>query len=820
MLLSLNWLREFVPYMGSAEELGERLTMLGLELDGISRPFEAVNDMVIGFVTECENHPDSDHLHVCKVDVGTEVLDIVCGAPNVAKGQYVVVAPVGSRMPDGMLIKKAKLRGQTSNGMICSERELGLSDDHTGIMVLQELLSGPFTPGSNALDVLGLDREILDISVTPNRADCLSVLGLAREAALAFNLPLTLPKPDYTGVDTSGTAMHNFKIELESGDVCPLYMLQCVEGVKIGRSPASLRWRLRACGLRAISNAVDVTNYVMMELGQPLHSFDFAKVRGGVVKVALAKDGEKLVTLDGQERTLTARDITIRDAERAIGLGGVMGGANSETDASSSALVLESAVFNPSLIRKTARRLDLVSDAAYRFERGVDQNLSAYALERAAIMVARLCNGKMAKAPLKQEPRPWQAPRLSLRQDRACSLIGVELDASFCEKTLQAVGCEATIASEGGKTSWRVTPPSYRRDLEREADLIEELARVYGVDRVPETIPAFARDLSRAGLPLPKHKFLAQVKNWAAGIGLNEAVNYSFVSHSDLDFLGLPKDGRVSIRNPLTSEQDVLRPVLAPGLLNTLRNNLSQGCTGLRMFEIANGFSVDEHADMSLTGPQSKSGVKEKALLGVMFYGDRFSSAWPQAKEAADYTDLKGVVYALLQHLFPGIADEALRFAFPPQPVSWFAPCVGLHLDTTFIGLLGRVKPELADRYHARQDVWLAELDLDALYVLYLKRSVRFKALPAFPPVRRDITVIAGKGLQVADILAAIKESKPANLVDTQMIDFYQPEKSENRNLTFRLTFRHPEKTLQDADVDKARDKVARFLQEKLGVKI
>lgn len=435
MLLSLKWLREFVPYEGTAEELGEKLTMLGLELDELVRPYRDLEELVVGRVLECGRHPDSDHLSICKVDVGSEVLDIVCGAPNVARGQYVVVAPVGSTLPGGLKIKKAKLRGQPSHGMICSERELGLSDDHSGILVLDELLEeeprAALKPGQKAVEAMNLDTEVLDVGLTPNRPDCLSVLGFAREVAMTWNLPLSLPRLDREGVDCGSTALDGLKLKVESGEVSPLYMLQAVEDVKVGRAPAWMRWRLNAVGLRSISNIVDVTNYVMMELGQPLHSFDFGKVRGGRVGVALAGEGEELVTLDGRKRRLKARDITIRDAEGPIGLAGVMGGENTEIDDASTAVMLESAVFNPSNIRFTSKRLDLPSDAAYRFERGVDQGLTAFALERAALLIARLGQGRMAASPLSLELKPVKAPRITLRQARAEALVGVPLNPLF-----------------------------------------------------------------------------------------------------------------------------------------------------------------------------------------------------------------------------------------------------------------------------------------------------------------------------------------------------------------------------------------------------
>lgn len=810
MLLSLNWLREFVPYQGTAEELGEKLTMLGLELDELIRPYKDLEDLVIGHVLECGRHPDADKLSVCKVDVGSEILDIVCGAPNVAKGQYVVVAPVGATLPGGLTIKKAKLRGQPSNGMICSERELGLSEDHSGIMVLEDLLAGPFTPGQKALEAMQLDTEVLDIAITPNRPDCLSVLGLAREVALAWNLPLSMPKIDKSNIKTSSKALDALKLEVQNGEVAQLYMLQAIAGARTAKSPAWMRWRLNACGVRSISNIVDVTNYVMLELGQPLHSFDFDKVQGGKICVALAEEGEKFVSLDGQERILKARDITIRDAEKAIGLGGVMGGENSEIDDVSHTVLLESAVFNPSNIRFTSKRLDLHSDAAYRFERGVDQAMTAFALERAAVLIASLSGGNMAAEALKKELSPVNLPQIKLRQSRASALVGVQFDAAFCRDTLSSLGCQLVeSAQKKDGYIWNVTPPSWRGDLTREADLIEELARVYGVDRIPESLPRISHNMANAKPGLPKHKFSMLVKKWAAGLGLNEAVNYSFVGHKDLDFFGLPKAERISIMNPLSSEQDVLRTVLAPGLMSTLRNNLAHGEDSLRIFEVASSFHQD-------SGSPFGTGVREDSRLGIMLYGKRFASFWPHEAEDMDYLDLKGFVEHLFAHLHLG--KPGFRTAQSALP--WLSPSVEILLNGQILGTLGRIKPNMADAYHAKKDVWMAELMLDQLYILHEKGKIAFQALPVYPPVRRDITVAAPLKLESDEILAAIREVRPQHLVEAGLVDLYLPKSGEERNLTYRLTFRHPDRTLQDNEVDKERDKVAKFLVEKMPVRI
>ena len=807
MLLSLNWLREFTPYAGTAQELGDKLTMLGLELEDIVRPYEGIRDIVVGHVLTCAPHPESDHLSVCTVDAGKAaegVLDIVCGAPNVAAGQKVPVALVGTTMPGGLVIKKAKLRGAPSHGMICSERELGLSDDHSGIMVLDA--AAPV--GERLIDVLKLDTELLEIGVTPNRADALSVLGLAREVALACDLPLTMPSFDLNeqGADWTGA----YPVSIADPALCSLYQLRLIENVAIKPSPAVVRYRLQAVGVRPISNIVDVTNYVMMELGQPLHAFDRDRVEGGII-VSPAVAGEKLVTLDGQERLLEPGDLLIRDHAKPVALAGVMGGANSEMTDGSRHVLLESAVFRPGTVRRTGRRLGLSSEASYRFERGVDQGGATFALNRAAAMMADLSGGTVRAGISGQEPAPWTAPVVRFRCRRAASLLGLapeEVSPAFCSHTLEKLGC--TLAPEtkdaGDPDAFRVETPSWRQDLTREADLVEEVGRVYGLDRLPETLPAVERPLDRAGEPESRHAFLFRVRHWGSGLGLNEVINYSFTGHADLDRLALGKEDRIDILNPLSEELNVLRTALAPGLLNNVRTNIAHGAAGLRLFEVASTFQADTNCETT---------ARETTRIAFALYGARHDTIWAWGDADADYPELRGVI------------EHFLAFLHLPAPVCttvnehpYLQPCVRFSVDGQEVGFGGRLNPRTADAYHARKPLWLAELDLDLLYRMQAGKKPRFAALPVYPPVRRDITVIMPRALSVASVLERIQGMKIATLEDACLIDLFEPEDREERNATYRLTFRHAERTLKDVEVDKERDAIANALVAGLGVKI
>jgi len=799
MLISLSWLRDFVPYEGSVQDLGDRLTMLGLELEGLHDPFAGIAQVLVGHVLTCAKHPESDHLSVCTVDIGAgEALSIVCGAPNVAQGQKVAVAPVGSTLPGGLEIKKAKLRGVVSLGMICSERELGLSEGHEGILVLPESCR----VGQPLTEALDLERHVLELSVTPNRADCLSVLGVARETALAFNLPLTLPPSQVSesGADANGL----LRIEIADPELCPLYQARILSDVRMGQAPDWLRYRLTAIGLRPISNIVDVTNYVMMELGQPLHAFDRALLAGGVIRVAPASDGMKLTTLDNQERSLLASDLLIWDNEKPVALAGVMGGANTEIGDSTSEVVLECAVFRPGTIRRTARRLGLPSEASYRFERGVDQVGARLAVDRAARLMAEVSGAQVLRGVALSEPKPWATRKHLFRLDRCNDLLGLELTPDFARATLKGMGC---AVDEADPARWQVTTPPWRLDLEREVDLSEELARVYGVDRIPAVLPRVAKSLEAGGGADAEFVFNRKVKAWAAGLGLREAVNYSFVGHKDLDLLGLPNECRISIANPLTEEQNVLRTELAAGLLQNLKHNISQGNTRLRLFEVARIYFEDQ---------DSETRAREHSRLGMLLHGPRFAEDWPWPLEDADYLDVKGLVEGLCGQFKLGCPEFELLDGH-----CFLEPAVAVRLEGEPLGVVGRVRPEIADAHHARREVWLADLDLDRLRALCAARVITFKPLPVFPPVRRDVTLAAPATLHAEAVRRAVLELKPPFLESVDLVNLFTPDPDKDeRNLTFRLTYRHQARTLKDKEVDKEHGRMLEGLLKKLPVRV
>lgn len=798
MLVPISWLREFTPYEGTAEALGQKLTMLGLELEEITKPFAGLADIRVGFVAECIPHPDSDHMHCCKVDLGDgELVDIVCGAPNVAAGLKVAVAPAGAALPDGTRIKKAKLRGQPSNGMICSERELGLSDDHDGILILPESAD----VGHTLIAALDLDTEVLNLSITPNRPDCLSILGIARETAAAFGLPLRVPElPLILDHDNPEISV---PVEIENPDLCWLYSGRVLTGAKIGKSPLKLRYRLHAVGCRAISNIVDVTNYILFECGQPLHSFDLDKVMGQKIFVRNAREGESLVTLDGKERKLTSEDLCICDAERAIGLAGVMGGMNSEITSESANVFLESAVFQPRMIRRTARRLGLQSEASYRFERGIDERRSVWALDRACALMASISGGYARRGFSLAEPKPFIPVRIKYSPEKADALLGVKIAEGSQEEILTGLGM---AVEKGANREWTVIQPSWRPDLTREADVIEEVGRVYGLDQIAPQLPPVHREPGDNLEPSGPYQFAQLVKRWGASIGLHEAINYSFVGEKDQSRLNLAYEKRLRVFNPLSEDQDTLRTSLAPGLLRDLANNLAFGAQTVRLFELGNAFESDAGTE---------TGAREIPLLGILLYGLRFLQRWPHGEEFLDYSDLKGAVENLWVFLHLGEPQVGLEGKHP-----YLQPCVRIGAGERCAGYMGRVKPANAREFNAQKEVWYCELDLELLRLLHEEAIVQFQALPVYPPVRRDITVAARRELRAQEILEKIMLAKIPELEGAVLLDCFDDSRAETRNLTYRLTFRAGDRTLKDAEVDEKRELVAEYLRKELGVRI
>jgi phenylalanyl-tRNA synthetase beta chain len=590
---------------------------------------------------------------------------------------------------------------------------------------------------------------------------------------------------------------------VNDGRFCPLYQAKVADKVAIGTSPAWLRHRLLAMGQRPINTVVDITNYVMLEMGQPLHAFDLDRLAGPNIRVARPESERELTTLDGVARSVGPQDLLIWDAERPIALAGIMGGRDTEVDTGTSRLLLESAVFDPITIRKTARRLGLSSESSYRFERGVDQIGSGLALYRAARLIHRLTGADVLQGVARSAPAPWQPQRITFRPERARGLLALEASDAFCRATLTGLGCGVET---GEGDVWTVTTPSHRHDLHREVDLVEEVARVYGFENTPEDLPRVARSLHGEGKIPSKadDAFQRTVRHWAKGIGLQEVMNYSFVSSADLDALNLPRQSRLELANPLTSEQDTLRPVLAPGLLLSLRLNVDRNSEDLRIFEIARAFELDRSLETT---------SRETTLLGIALHGSRNPRNWPWSGETADFLDLKGLVQNLLSTLHLGPEDWVEQTEHP-----YLDPCAAIRIREEHLGYAGELCAEAARGYDARHPVWLAELDLDLLQGLARRVSASYAPWSRYPPVFRDMTLVAGPDLAFDRIRNQIEAARSSLLNDFMLLDIYQPQEGDNRNITLRMVYRHPERTLQAEEVDSEHGELGNHLLRALPV--
>lgn len=793
MLLSIQWLQEFTPFKGSLEELAQTLTMLGLEVEEQYNPFSHLQGFLVGYVQECHPHPKADKLTLCRVEIGQDhPVDIICGAPNVAPGQLVPVAPVGSVLPSGQKVRKSKIRDVLSSGLICSEKELELSDDHSGIMTLEQGY-----PGQELVQALNLETSVFDIGITPNRADCLSILGIAREVAAYFDLPIYLPSTPLQEGEKYCDSLISLDIQAPEG--CFLYQTRIIKNIKLGPSPDWMRYRLLALGLRPINNIVDITNYVLLELGQPQHAFDYNLLADQCIKVNRAEPDQQFTTLDNQVRSLDENDLLISDGQKPVALAGIMGGANTEIQPETRDVLLECAIFNPAFIQRTSRKLGLSSESSYRFERGVDHPGSELALNRAASLVQRLAGGQLARGITKEEPQPWTPHQVKFRPEKAKNFLFLDVDQEFSHKTLENLGCQIQRSSN---QTWAVIPPSFRLDLSREEDLIEEVGRVYGFEHIPARVPNISRSLPRATSTSEtgqaSYSFLKQIKTWAQGLGFKEAINYSFVGYQEIKNLGLANQDLIFVKNPLTLEQDTLRPALAPGLLQNLRLNIDQDNRDIRFFEVARTYLQDDQSDTK---------AREKNILGLILHGRRTPNFWPWSGQKCDYLEIKGVV----EHCLDNFQLSQMRFDLL-QEHPFLNPAVKVTVSGIDIGFLGQLKEELHSIYHVRNAVWLAELNLDALFKLYRQTKIEYRSWPKFPPVLRDITLIAGPEIKFREIQEVIFQTKIAILEQVNLLDIYQPENSEERNITLRLTYRHPQKTLTDKEVDKKHSELGQTL--------
>ncbi|GAB4255918.1 MAG: phenylalanine--tRNA ligase subunit beta [Deferrisomatales bacterium] len=800
MRVSLNWLRSYVDVDLAPEDLAHRLTMAGLEVSSLEPLGEGIDEVVVGQVAEVGPHPNADRLKLCRVTDGSDTYEIVCGASNMAPGDKVALARVGTRLPGGVKIKKSKIRGQTSWGMMCSERELALGEDHSGILILP-----PDAPlGAPVTEVLDLPDWILEVDLTPNRADCLSVVGVAREVAAITSVALRLPEPRVP--ETGGPVEAETSVEIRAPGLCHRYAARVIRGVRIGPSPGWMRRRLEALGVRSINNVVDVTNYVLLELGHPLHAFDLNRLSGGRIVVQKAREGEVFTTLDGQERVLDAECLMICDAERPVALAGIMGGLNSEVQDDTVDVLLESAYFEPRNIRRTAKKLGLSTEASYRFERGTDIEGLLRALDRCAELVAELAGGTVARGVWDAYPRPHEPVEVVLRLPKVEAVLGVEVPAERAVGHLERLGIQV-LGRDGERV--RVRIPTHRVDLEREIDLIEEVARLEGYEAVPTTLPR----VPMAGEPLPPAARLAdRARDALCACGLREAITYSFVDPGDDDRLGLPEGhplrSKVELANPLSRETGVMRTSLLPGLLRAAGQNLRRQARDVRLFEVGRTFHPQPG------GPLPREVLRAAGVLT----GRREPLGWWHKGEAADFYDAKGVAEQVLEAL--GAAGT--RFEAAPD-LPWLHPGQAARIQGggELLGWLGQVHPLRLESYDLGGPVFAFELDLDAV-ARVAREPGPFTGLARYPAVERDLAIVVDREVAVQAVVDAIASVESPLVRSAVLFDCFEGGRLPpgKVSMAFRVTYRSEERTLTEADVTATEGELLARLQERVGAQL
>ena len=810
MKLPLSWLNEYVKVDDiDPKELAEKLTRAGLQVESIETVGGTpLSDLfVVVDVLESEPHPDSDHLHVCKVSDGVEEFQVVCGAPNMRKGIKTAFAKIGAVVPDGgFKIKKGKLRGVESFGMCCSSRELMLGDNHDGIMEFPETVAA----GTLVRDAVSAEKPetVFDIEVTWNRPDALSVFGLAREFGAVLGREVKLPPVDFAESETDAAA--EVKVVVEDTVKCPRYTARVVESVQDGASPDYIRKRLELCGVRSLGLVVDVTNYVLMELGAPMHAFDHTKLRDRTIVVRTAKDGETIKTLDGVERKLDGEMLVICDTERPNAVAGVMGGEESEIAEGTRTVMLESALFEPSSVKRTATELGLSSESAYRYIRGVDKNIADFASRRAAHLLQKHGNAVIAKGVVDVDNRERFEgedgfefnPRVSLDFDRARKLIGIDIPAERMVAIIESLGMKAVSRSEEACV---FAVPSWRWDMTLEADLVEEIARLYGLDNIPDTMPSAP---SVSALDDSPFKAKARIRELCTALGFTEAMHYSFLSAKELDDFDsreAVKSARLAIPDPVSAEYGVMRDSLLPQMMGSLGRNASRQVADAKLFEIgkvfAAGPSESERISLGFTGPVGREALRRRA----------------QVTEEEAVLWMKGAVETLLSRLHAG----KVEFAAAEHPAFAKGAALEVKLNGRAIGVMGALSAKLRHPYRLTTQMALCELELKPL-CKRVNAVGRVSAVAQFPAVTRDIALVADRGVTNEAIVGVIRRNGGKELTKIELFDIFKSKelKDGRRSLAYALEFRSAEKTLTDVEVGKSFQRIVDALKATAGIEV
>jgi phenylalanyl-tRNA synthetase beta chain len=809
MRISLDWLKKYVSIKIPVEDLARRLTMAGLEVESVENPLTKYDGFVVGQVVEVKRHPNADKLTVCTVSDGKQMLEIVCGAPNVAPGQKVPVALVGAIIPQNQhdpegkpfALDGVKIRGVESNGMICSEYELGLGDDAEGILVLDQQA----VAGTPLAEHLGPVQTVLEIALTPNRPDCMSHLGVAREVAVL--LGTKLKRPLVRVVESRDRADHHASVQIKDVDDCPRYTARVIRGVKIADSPQWMQDALKSVGLRPVNNIVDVTNYVLMELGHPLHAFDYDKLDGKRIIVRRAKDGDSFTTLDGKQRNLRSETLMICDSREPVAVAGVMGGANTEISETTVNILLESAYFDPKSIRRTSKYLGLSTDASQRFERGADPNATRYAVDRAAQLIQEVCGGEILKGAIDVYPRKVLPRVVGLRAEKANELLGTDLQEKEIIRILDSL--EVTLkATRKTKNRKRLlfSIPTFRSDLEREIDLVEEVARVHGYEKIETKMGTILKFPSK---PMPVDHS-DTMRGFLVGEGYLEIVTNSLQRKS---IAALGGTAAVEILNPISEDMAALRTSLVPGALDVVRHNINHAAKDLRLFEIGNVF---RKGSASEKGPYFDAYVEEERIL-IVHTGLANAPGWDRADRLADFFDLKGSAERLLSK----ISLDKFRFIYYSTTNTLTEFSVDIEFNGSYVGFLGKLKPDISMSFGVDQEVYVAELFVKPLTESFEGKPT-FQSLPKYPPVLRDLAFVVDDSTTAAELLESVRSSGGDLLKKIRLFDVYTGDQIERgkKSYAFSLEFLSPDRTLTEDEVEKATQQVIRYVGEKLGARL
>lgn len=774
MKFSELWLREWVNTTLDSEALSNQITMAGLEVDGVDPVSGAFTGVVVGEVVECGQHPNADKLRVTKVNVGGDrLLDIVCGAPNCRQGLKVAVATVGAVLPGDFKIKAAKLRGEPSEGMLCSFSELGISDDHNGIIELP--LDAPI--GTDIREYLKLDDNTIEISVTPNRADCLGIIGVARDVAVLNQTELNAPEI----ASVEATISDVLPIQVEAADACPRYLGRVVKGINVkAPTPLWMKEKLRRCGIRSIDAVVDVTNYVLLELGQPMHAFDKDRIDGGIV-VRMAKEGETLVLLDGSEAKLNADTLVIADHSKALAMGGIFGGEHSGVNDETQNVLLECAFFSPLSITGRARRHGLHTDASHRYERGVDPALQYKAMERATRLLIDICGGEAGPViDVTNEATLPKRATITLRRSKLDRLIGHHVADAQVTDILTRLGCEVTE----GQDEWKAVAPSWRFDMEIEEDLVEEVARVYGYNNIPD-------EPVQAGLVMGTHReadlSLKRVKTMLNDKGYQEVITYSFVDPK-LQQLIHPGQEALILPSPISSEMSAMRLSLWTGLLGTIVYNQNRQQNRVRIFESGLRFVPDTHANL---------GIRQDLMLAGAISGNRYEEHWDLAKGTVDFYDMKGDLEAILD--LTGKLSE-IEFRAEANPALHPGQSAAIYLDGKRVGFIGVVHPELERKPDLNGRTIVFELEWNPVADRVIPQA---QDVSRFPANRRDIAVVVAENVPAADILAECKKVGVNQVVGVNLFDVYRGKGVAEgfKSLAISLILQDTSRTLEEEEI-------------------